>query len=1036
VFRLYSTLSNNATLNEFSFIQNWPSLSDKEKLEKYSQYACHELSFFLFKKDPNFFSDVIEPYLENKQEKTFLDFWLLNEDVKDYLQPFEFQKLNVAEKLLLAARISELSSELEGYIRDLFSAKVPYNAELFNTLFKTALKGRSLDTDVGLGFRAAVEQERAIFSAQSTLTSESTNAGYGGGMSMNFGQIASVSFSQAMEKESDLPAPPMPKMSATRKRQVEKELKSDMVSEELNIDMQRRQSQRQFYQKVDKTQEFAENNYYHINQSQQSPHLVGLNAFWSDYAAHNKQLPFVSRNFAYATANFTEMMFALALLDIPFTDVVSDKDNNSKLGIVDIQYNKTSMTIVPNLSYPVAVFHKEIKSGEVTPASVLVSQNFFAFNDRFSYENNEQIEKYVSQEFLTNQVYGCHVVITNVSMKHQKLDVLLQIPQGTLPVNNGFFTKSKFIELGSYCTTTVDFYFYFPFRGDFPHFPVHIAQNEKSIAFANPVTLHVVDQPTIVDTTSWEYISQKGTEEEVIKYLQSANIHRSNIALSQIAWRMKTSKDFFDKVIPILKKRFAFDQTLWSYSVYHKDEKLASEYLPFTSLTSSVGTHLQTRILTVDPFRNSQYEHLEYAPYINARAYTLGKERKILNDAFFTQYTKFLTNLCYKQQPNSLDLMAIAYYLLLQDRIEEAIQFFSRIPQDEVEPASPRSELPPSNNPNQEVGNEDTEMREKKDKKKKKEKWFIGKIKTLRGKSKKRSNDDIDNNNPSSPKRLRPETVTTPIAQLQYDYLASYLDFYTDFPKLAKKISSRYLDYPVIRWRKLFQEIDDQLKEIDSAKSNINMEVERDENDVNVRDRNQGKMASSEPTFDFKVESKKITIHHENLTECTISYFGMDIELMFSTNPFVTQSLGNFAWIKPNKQERIQLLQSTSKTIYDLPKEFHTTNVIVHITAAGISRSQPYYSQSLNVQLFENYGQMKVSLVETSQPLPQVYVKVYGKNNDGSVNFYKDGYTDLRGKFDYSSLSTNQMDTVQKFALLVMSEKYGAIIKEANPPKV
>ena len=35
------------------------------------------------------------------------------------------------------------------------------------------------------------------------------------------------------------------------------------------------------------------------------------------------------------------------------------------------------------------------------------------------------------------------------------------------------------------------------------------------------------------------------------------------------------------------------------------------------------------------------------------------------------------------------------------------------------------------------------------------------------------------------------------------------------------------------------------------------------------------------------------------------------------------------------------------------------------------------------------------------------YVKVYGRAQDGSVKFFKDGYTDLRGKFDYVSLNTN-----------------------------
>jgi hypothetical protein len=54
---------------------------------------------------------------------------------------------------------------------------------------------------------------------------------------------------------------------------------------------------------------------------------------------------------------------------------------------------------------------------------------------------------------------------------------------------------------------------------------------------------------------------------------------------------------------------------------------------------------------------------------------------------------------------------------------------------------------------------------------------------------------------------------------------------------------------------------------------------------------------------------------------------------------------------------------------------------------------------------------------------------------DGSVQFYKDGYTDLRGRFDYTSLSTNDLDNVDRFALLIMTEEHGATVREAMPPK-
>ena len=62
-------------------------------------------------------------------------------------------------------------------------------------------------------------------------------------------------------------------------------------------------------------------------------------------------------------------------------------------------------------------------------------------------------------------------------------------------------------------------------------------------------------------------------------------------------------------------------------------------------------------------------------------------------------------------------------------------------------------------------------------------------------------------------------------------------------------------------------------------------------------------------------------------------------------------------------------------------------------------------------------------------------MKVYAKNKDGSIAFYKDGYTDLRGKLDYASLSTNEIDNVQKFSILVLSESDGAMVREAAPPK-
>jgi hypothetical protein len=117
VFGLMITLSQDATLAEFGFIGDWDQLTQEQKREKYSQYACHELNFFLFRKDPEFFQAVVLPYLRNKHHKTFLDDWLLGNDLRPYLEPWRHARLNVVEKILLGQRVDEEAPRAREYGR-------------------------------------------------------------------------------------------------------------------------------------------------------------------------------------------------------------------------------------------------------------------------------------------------------------------------------------------------------------------------------------------------------------------------------------------------------------------------------------------------------------------------------------------------------------------------------------------------------------------------------------------------------------------------------------------------------------------------------------------------------------------------------------------------------------------------------------------------------------------------------------------------------------------------------------------------------
>ena len=68
-------------------------------------------------------------------------------------------------------------------------------------------------------------------------------------------------------------------------------------------------------------------------------------------------------------------------------------------------------------------------------------------------------------------VYGCQIVVTNPTSSRQKLNVLLQMPLGAMPVLNRQYTKSVHLDLEPYHTQTLEYHFYFPAAGKFAHYP-------------------------------------------------------------------------------------------------------------------------------------------------------------------------------------------------------------------------------------------------------------------------------------------------------------------------------------------------------------------------------------------------------------------------------------------------------------------------------------------------------------------------------------------------------------------------------------
>jgi hypothetical protein len=526
-------------------------------------------------------------------------------------------------------------------------------------------------------------------------------------------------------------------------------------------------------------------------------------------------------------------------------------------------------------------------------------------------------------------------------------------------------TDSKRLRLEPYTTQTFEYFFYFPAPGGaneeaFPHFPVHVARNEQTVGAGKPLAFKVVKQLSKIDTASWDYVSQYGSEAEVFAFLDQNNL-------------------FFRKLIALLEKRHIYSEVIYRYSVVHNESGPLREWLRHRDdFIAECGPWFASKLLTIDPIERRVYEHLEYSPLVNQRAHKLGGEPRIPNPVFRAQYQSLLRIIAHKPALDAMDEMSVVYYLFLQDRVEEALARFATI---------------------------------------------------------------------------KPEALPT---RLQHDYFRCYAAFYDEKLADARTVAAQYAAHPVDRWRKLFAEVIAQLDEIEGKAA------ARAGDDLPNREAQQSDLAATEPSFDFTVENRTLALTWRNVSEVTINYYLMDPEFLFSSSPFVTEDPGRFAIIKPSKTATQTLPAGKDALSIPLPAEFQRANVLVEVLGAGQRKAQAYHANTLKLNLTENYGRVEVRDEVANKTIAKAYVKVYARLKNGEIRFFKDGYTDLRGRFDYASLNSSENNSprttearrttpagegidhqmlrpseladVQKLALLILSEANGALVKEVNPP--
>ncbi len=960
VYRLFLSVNPTTELESFQFILDWNNKTDLQKQELYSKHACHELNFFIYKKDAPFFESVVRPNLQHKRQPQFMDHYLLGHDLSNFLKPWEFSRLNVAERVLLAQRSEGQSADIVRSLNDQYLLTPTtrkqfdkyYDASMaYNGLNESKLnqQAQGLFGETGLpelddAMEDIPDEEMAKSLPKGALegggggkrAAESLSFGRGRGMGDKPASLNANRWFDADSKRKSqaLTADDQKNLGMMRSKLQAMNAELTDLGIEQRINMEKDVTELEaLYRRLPATKEWIENNYYRLLPEQQTPELVSTNRFWRDYANHQGG-NFLSPYFAESNRTFTEMMLALSILDLP------DTAQPSKFEYADDRMTMTA-------AGPVIALHQQVKPAVIQPGntSILISENFFLNNDRHRFEDGIQYDKFIEGEFLAHQLYGAQVVITNPTSTPRSVDLLIQVPRGAVTANGSQETRSIPIQLDGFSTETFEYFFYFPTAGEFTHYPAHVSSNENVLAFAQNVIFNVVDRPAELDKTSWQFVSQNGTDDEVIDFLNQKNLLRYD--MSRIAFRLK-DKSFFDRVISSLKNRYIYNHVLWSYGIQHAEPETTRQYLTQDKIVNQFGAYFKSSLLDVIPTERNWYYHREYSPLVNARTHRVGLDHKILNPQFHDQYIQLMNILAHHSDLSSDDHLVITYYMLLQDRIDEALDHFSRIDQKQIK------------------------------------------------------------------------------SQMQYDYCDAYLDLYRELPEQAATKAKKWADYPVDRWRNRFQNILTQVKEIRGGSASV------------VDNRNtqqiQTELAAKQKSFDFKIESGKIIIDSQNLKQITANFYEIDIELLFSRNPFSQDNLDGFSVIRPNQTSDFKLDPTKPRQQLKLPQELENKNVLIELTAGDQVKSKPYFANSLAVQIIENYGQARVTDAKTGKPLPKTYIKVYAQSHGGEVRFHKDGYTDLRGRFDYVSQSNNPLDNIARYAILVFSEDQGATVRQAAPP--
>ena len=101
----------------------------------------------------------------------------------------------------------------------------------------------------------------------------------------------------------------------------------------------------------------------------------------------------------------------------------------------------------------------------------------------------------------------------------------------------------------------------------------------------------------------------------------------------------------------------------------------------------------------------------------------------------------------------------------------------------------------------------------------------------------------------------------------------------------ARRVAERYLDYPVLHWRQLFTELTRQLAELDAEEP--------------------GTAPQASASLACELQGRELSIDACRCGELVVRLFRIDLEMLFSRQPFLAQAKVEAGVVKPVLEARL-----------------------------------------------------------------------------------------------------------------------------------